>query len=340
MNQKKLLLTLSCLIGLAGSASADWTLLNNFNDPSDADRVTNILTFDDSGAGGFVEDGVLSCKPGALYDQTSNAWILLDLGVDLQAASVAVDGPITMYFEMIHPIVPYGDEGLTRQAIADVAMGFCHSEPATILVDRYDSLNASMRINSGNINWEPRNGGSYIPQGVLTPDVTHSLWMVCDFVYNYFEIYIQGGAWTDQTGIDASVELGNSWSFRVNPDDGVNVHNFLVALSRGNSVAGEKGKDPFYFDNFYYDATGANLTLPPIEGEVYGPGIFGSYVVVSDEGGNRWVDTGSWMGWVNVEYMMAAATDDGFAYILDLDTWAYAVAGASDAVGGWLYVYK
>jgi hypothetical protein len=155
-------------------------------------------------------------------------------------------------------------------------------------------------------------------------DVSYKIWFVIDFNLNYYESYIQGGQWTEQTQLDTG-DLSGIWFFRFDPAETSVVDNFLVALSRGNSVQGEKSLDPIYFDNVAIDATGANLTAPPIEGGATWAGYS-----VSPEG---WVDTGDWMG-------MLYVNNPPFVYSASLDSYIYLPEDLVGMSGAWTYIYK
>src|SRR5690606_25103157 len=111
-----------------------------------------------------------------------------------------------------------------------------------------------------------------------------------DYNLNYFEYYAQGGQWDTMTRLGAELGSGGFYGFRFNPADDQTIDYFLIALSRGNTTDGEKGKGPTYFDNVYIDTAGQNLTMPG------GGSTWAGYSV--NEAG--WADTGSFMGAVYV----------------------------------------
>jgi hypothetical protein len=337
MKKNTLLLNLTAFVAASLPVSAEWSVISTFDDESALSIVEDIPNTENSNARSEIVDGMLGLYPGDLFDATSNLFALVDLGVDLKAASISASGPVTFYFEMYHPTVTVDDGNggtTTRQAIADIAFGLSNEDSDTVETVRYDSFNVMHRINSGNINWEPRST-SYVPQGILTADTKHSVWVVVDYNLNYCQMYVQGGTYTSQTPLDAGEGNGNFWFFRADPAATSTVDKFLFALSRG-LVGNEKGKDSFFFDNFVVDTAGENLTMPDVGGSTKGPGYFGNFDVVM-AGGEPWVDTGDWLGWVSVGSYP-------FVYILNLESFGYvsdpSVTGDKDAGGFWMYSFK
>lgn len=319
--------TLSALLLSAFSTvalQADWTVVSTFDDSSALDLITDATNIEGSNARSEIVDGKWAVYPGDLFETTSNLYAMLDMGTDLKAASMASGQPVTVYMEIVQPMVPDGSGG-TRKAILDTVWGVANIDPSVVLETRYNSHNAMQRINGGTDGFEGRNGGTYEAVDLFTADVTYKIWLVIDFNLNFYETYIQGGQWTEQTRINTADQSG-IWLFRVNPAPENIVQYFLVALSRGNSVAGEKGIDPTYFDNISYDATGQNLTTPPVGGG--GETWAGFPVLPSGD-----VNTGDWMGWVNV-------VSKPWVLSYSLDQWMYIEESAVSSSGGWVYIFN
>lgn len=328
MNQKSLLVALASLVVAGGSAFANWTLVSSFDDDTALSLITDTATQEGSNARSEIVNGMWAVYPGDLFETNSNLFSLLDLGVDLRAASITSGQPVTLYMEVMQPIVDDGQGG-TRKAIVDTVWGPSNVDADEVVATGYNSYNAMQRINSGNDNFEGRNGGSYVAIAPFEANVKYSIWMVIDFNLNYYETYIQGGAWTTQTKLDGGDTTG-IWLFRVNPVDPQTVDKLLIALSRGNSVQGEKGLDPTYFDNVAIDTTGVNLNPAAVVAK--GPGIFGNYDLMND----TWVATDSFMGSVWV-------ADYPWVYLYRMRRWVYIPdetgTGDPDA-GTWMYVPK
>ena len=150
--------------------------------------------------------------------------------------------------------------------------------------------------------------------------------MVVDYSLNFWEAYVQGGQWAEQTKIDTA-DMSGIWLFRVNPAPEDVVSNILIALSRGNSVGGEKGIDPTYFDNIAYNLGGESLSSPSFGGGTGGGETWAGYPV--DAGGNA--DTGAWMGWINV-------TNAPWVYSYDLEQYVYLDEAYVEGGGSWMYI--
>lgn len=333
MKQNHLLLSVAGLIA-AGTASAEWTVINTFDDASALATVTDTINVEGSGAGSTVVDGMWALNPGSLFETTSNLYAMQDLGVDLKAASlVSADGFVTLYFEMMQPIVDDGAGG-TRKAIVDHAFGTSNIDEDEILTERYNSFSAMQRVQVGD-TYEVRDGGSYAVVDALQGGVKYSVWIVADFLFGECNVYIQGGQWATQTMV--AVDGDSVFSFRVEPSAEQTVDKFLVAVSRGNSIDGEKAIDPLYFDSIAVDTSGSNLTMPPVgTGPEMGPGFFGNYEVVEVDGFG-WVNTGNWLGWVMIEDYPYIWYDSihSWGFISDLD-----MSGDKDAGGAWIYQFK
>jgi hypothetical protein len=308
------------------SASAAWDVVSTFDDASALDLVTDNTNIEGSNARSEIVDGKWAVYPGDLFEQTSNLYAMLDLGTDIKAASQNSGGPVTLYMEIIQPMVPDGQGGM-RKAINDTVWGVSNVDSSEVLETRYNSYNVMQRINAGNDNFEGRNGDGYWTTGeMFQADVTYKIWLVIDYNLNYYEAYVQGGQWTEQTKLDTEDGTG-IWLFRVNPAPEDVIQYFQVSLSRGNSVDGEKGIDPTYFDNVAY-AMGANLGMPPVGGGPVGETWAGYDVLPSGD-----CFTGDWLGWVYVGFK---------PWILSysLNQWMYIDEAAVTDSGSWIYVFN
>ena len=162
---------------------------------------------------------------------------------------------------------------------------------------------------------------------MFNADVTYKIWMVVDYTLNYYETYIQGGQWAEQTKLDTE-DLSNIWLFRVNPAAEDVVSNFQVSLSRGNTVGGEKGLDPTYFDNVAVDTSCANLSAPVVPDNGFGD--WAVWPIINEAGD---VNTGAWMGFVNVAF-------DPWIWSYSLNQWLYIDAGTVTEGGSWVYIFN
>jgi hypothetical protein len=314
MNKKTLILVLASAAA-AATANANWTVVSTFDDASALDLITDNTNIEGSNARSEIIDGKWAVFPGDLFENTSNLYALLDMGTDLKAMSQASGEPVTVYLEVVQPTVDDGQGG-TRKAIVDCVWGISNIDSDEVLETRYNSYNVMQRINVGTDNYEGRNGGGYwSTEEILQADVTYKIWLVADYNLNFYEAYVQGGQWTEQTKLDTEDGSG-IWLFRVNPAPENTVDKFQVSLSRGNSDDGEKGIDPMYLDNIAY-ADGMDLSTPPVGG---GETWYG-YSVDAD----GWVNTEGWMGWVNNTYdpNIWHPMLNKYIYVGDDSGWAY-----------------
>ena len=311
---KNKVLTSLLLMASASFIWADWTVEYDFENglPEEIYLATNQELSTDSAD---VRNGMLSVNHGDLLEATSNLYCMIPLSADLRAASMTAGGAVTTYFEMMIPAVG-GTVG-----IVDVAFGLSNVDPDTIAEDRYNSFNAMMRIDSGDQNFEARDGGSYVEITPLEADVKYSVWLVVDYTLNFVEIYVQGGIYTEQTNVGL-------FAFRVDPGDGQTVDYFNALLSRGNSVDGPKGVDSMHFDNIAIDTSGLNLSTPSAGGGNPGDSWAGYPVL---DGGD--CNTGDWLGWVNV-------LTEPWIWSYTLNGWFYVEEGNIGAGGSWIYMPK
>ncbi|MEX0321591.1 MAG: hypothetical protein AB3N63_05490 [Puniceicoccaceae bacterium] len=297
--------------------TGNWKVQYDFEDglPAEVYQATNRDLSTDFAD---VQDGMLRVVHGDLLEETSNLYVMLPFEDDLRAASEGIAGPVTAFFDMMVPDVG-GSVG-----IVDVAFGLSNIDPDTVADVRYDSFSPMMRIDSGDQNFEYRDGGNgYVEVIQLEAGVKYSVWIEVDYSLNFAEFFLQGGVYATRT----SVGLG---AFRKDPGDGETVDYFAALLSRGNSVDGPKGVDHMFFDNIAYDLTGQNATRPSTGGGGTGGG-----------GGETWagfpvddmgdVDTGGWMGWVNV-------TNAPWVWNYTLEQYIFIEEANVSMDGAWLFV--
>ncbi len=309
---RKLLPSSLVLLAAVGSAWADWNVEFDFNSgiPQEV-FVSNLI--EGGTAVADTLDGWMRLQHGDPLEDTNNLWVMLPLSEDLKAASIAANGPVTVYFEMMHPSVS------GTPAIVDVAWGLSNEDPDTVLETRYNVFNAMMRINAGTSGFELRDGGSYVPVTLLETDTPYQVWIVVDYTLNYMEVFMQGGTgdYASQTSIGVA-------AFRVDPAAEQTVDYFAIGCSDG-TLAEPKGVDYFLFDNVAIDTTGQNLATPSIAEPV----TWAGYTV--DGNGNA--NTGDWLGIINV-------THAPWVYSWSMGAYLYIEEANVTDGGGWVYVSK
>ena len=304
---RKTIIASLCTSLLALPLFGDWNMEYTFDGPDLPEEAFTAVNREGSTEFADVMDGMLRVNHGDLLEQTSNLWVMLPLSEDIKQASIDAGGEVTVYFEMMQPLVN------GEKAIVDVAWGLGNIDPDVVLEERYDSFSAMQRIESTGSNWEIRDGGDYVAIGQLQADEVYKVWMVVDYTLNFMTLYAQGGQYAEQT----EVALG---AFRVNPSEEQTVDYFTMGLSSGNSEDGAKGVDFMFFDNIAIDPTGVNLTEPQPTGETW-------YGYPVD--GQGFVDTGTG-GWLNGFVNVAA---DPWIYVYSMSKYIYIPDDQ-----GWMYV--
>lgn len=302
---------------------AEWEIISTFSDPRILDRITVAVRVSGTSAYTDVSNGRWVVYAGKeLSSRYNNIFAMLDLGVDIRAASIASGKPVTLYLEIIQPTVNDGLGG-TRKSIIDMSWGLINCHPSQILVDRWNSFNALERIGIEEDAYEIRNGAEYETISQLHPDTPYKIWMVIDYNYNVFESYILGGQWPVQTRMDSKYTYGY-WFFRQVPAQEDEIRHFTFAVSRGSTIE-EKSLDPGYMDNLALDVSGENLTIPQFNNDF---GNWGPYPILDSAGH---VDTAEWLGWLCVDSAPSI-------WCYSLDGWIY--LEEPDDPDAWVYVFK
>ena len=92
------------------------------------------------------------------------------------------------------------------------------------------------------------------------------------------------------------------------------------------SVDANTHLDPIHFDNVAIDVTGQNLTVPDTAGI---DTTWAGYPIY-DQLGN--VNTGDWLGWVNVQHKP-------HVYVYSMEKYLYLPEFLIDPEGGWTYAF-
>lgn len=309
-------------------ASADWQLVDDMESGLDSWTFTNRLDrpplegdfnstysiiprpYDDQGG------NILSVAQG------STLWQVFDVGIDL--GELPLTSNYTLYYELA-----------MVDLSADLAMGLHPDAPANWYTDNGDGTYTA------NISW-----GQYatahrlgrFPANTRSPDGTaysapyseqqqaetwYKFWMVVYPGEFKWDLYTQGGEFAEITKVTSEIEGGYTWrNLTFDP-----LRTWRLRISGDTPDLTTTGA-PTYLDNFYLDTTGINLTQPPVSG---GPvnAQWNGYEVL--DGG--WVNTNTWIGWVNV-------ADDPWIISTSLDGWIYLPEGQDTASGAWMYVFK
>jgi len=296
------------------SPAGGWEVKYTFDGPDLPEGIFSEVLLEGGTEFSDIQNGMLRLNHGEPGPDTvnSNLWVMLPLGTDLKAASMTAEGPVTVFFEMVHPEIN------GEKAIVDIAWGLSNIDEDTILDTRYNAFSAMMRIEPANLNWELRDGGSYTTIAPLEAGQTYKVWMVVDYTLNFMEVYIQGGQYTNQTNIGLV-------AFRNNPTEDQTVDKMAFGVSSG-TIAAPKGVDYMLFDNVAVNTSGQDLTDPTA-------GTGGMKWAGYDVNGDGDCFTGDWLGWVNVDFAP-------WIYSYSLQQWLFIDESKVGPGGAWIYVFN
>ncbi|MEX0324607.1 MAG: hypothetical protein AB3N33_00830 [Puniceicoccaceae bacterium] len=303
---------------MAPFLTAEWTLVEDYEDGTFPDGYTNINTVDDaSGQGGnfIVEDPldsnnkvnkIVADTGEIIYSHNFNVAVF-PLPTPIAEGSVATFYLRHMKEGFLHDVV----WGLT---------GFPPPRAASGGYYLFEEMTVAMQYSS-RFNYDPRSGLYYMgidgsgSNYIWSPDLNtyYHTWTVIDLAANTYDIYIQGGVYTEPTMVIENV------AFKQAPFPGADTnpltHMFVFAIE--GAPDNPRGVDPFYIDDIYIDYTGSNLTIPSsgTSNDWYG------YPIAE----LNWVDTDSWLSWVNITFDPWVYVDGlgKYVYLQDDSGWTY-----------------
>ena len=333
MKIKYMLLTIGSML-IAGLASAEWVLVDDFQDGNVDDwqfdtvnegAEESLLALPEPFAGGDVSNFVLEMDPGVTLNDGASTGANTRR-VRAARAMPAIDGMGTVYVRMAQPM---GTGGIF--SILNMVWGVAPE----LLSDlpNFNDFSALMRIEHVNHNYDvydgtvnPATGSNFGYQNVATElaqETWYEIWIKIDHNNSAFSVYIKGGPeFPEQVQAYPAVE-GEMVQYRNKTFDPM--ANFMIIATVG-VVSDVKSVDNFYVDDIYVDTTGYNLESP-LGG---GFGSWGPWDII-DEAGN--VDTGGWLNFVNI-------AADPYVYVYNLDQWMYIDEAGISAGGGWSYIFK
>jgi len=343
------------LIIFATSASANWTLIENFEDGTfpEGTVITNSNELFD-GEHRITEDPLDPANrvDRIVADQTSgltNAGNFLYFHFPL-AQPIENGSTVTFY----HRFMAEGPEDIND---ADGPFGFFDATWGFVDVPEYDGswgysdfeVQLAYSPFGLELNWGIRNSAEAGPtapwthfianQNPLTDlNVWYEVWLVIDHEADKTDVYVKGGAqYPEQTLVVQGAAYRNFGSN--NP-----LKYFVMVSHNGNetTAAGYRGIDPWYMDDLYIDYSGINLSTPSSEpatgwvqdgktGWKYKYDGLWSYSLLMGfiyEPGGNWVYT-LHHGWVFINAPIATATSVYFQN--------YGWGTMSTDNGGWFY---
>lgn len=308
--------------------SAEWELVDDMESGPDKWVIDNRLdrppeegTFDSSWGivpRPFDDQGgqALSVSEGSVL------WQVLDVGIDLGTLPQA--NTFTLYYEIsqsdlsadramgLHPETP--DFWWTANEDGTYTANFSWGQYAT--AHRMGRVNLNVRSADGTSYADPYSDNQQA-------EAWYKFWMVVNPTEFKWDLYTQGGEFDEITRVTSEIEGGYTWrNLTFDP-----LRTWRLRIG-GNTTDLSSTGALTYLDNFYLDTTGMNLEQPPVSGggEVV---TWNGYEVLDD----GWANTGTWMGWVNVN-------DDPWILSASLDGWIFMPEGQDTTAGGWLYVFK
>lgn len=326
---KTALASLPFLLGTFVAQSA-WTVVDDFQDGdiSDWNHSYNQATADptdppaisvvtDPVAGG--DNLVLSVYPGTLVEEVCNSFTYKSLPTPI-VDNFPNTTLSTLYFRFMRPAVTIDDVVVPGQI--DTVFGLSPAaEPSA-----YGDYSVAGRV-SVNGTMDVRDDTSYIPiaEDAQQTMVWYQVWFVIDHSNNTFKLYAQGGPEYPIQTLVYPKDGDPDADYRLKTFD--DLINFYVVTSTGKSSA-PAGRDPSYFDDIKVDPDGENLS--GLVTDTWGP------FVVYEANGVKWVDTGDWLGVIDVT--KAENTGTSWVYSYSLTSWIWVTEEMLGVQGSWVYI--
>lgn len=214
----------------------------------------------------------------------------------------------TLYFEVAYP----DDSASINMCVGDMLVPDAWSDTEPEWAD-YSML---ARFGRPGLNVRDVNGTGYAePYGEQELQTWYRVWMVVHPQFYSWSMWVQGGAFEEQT------QVADYHYWRKNDTDGVGPMRAFAMRLTGNSSSETSTGSPTYLDNLYLDRDGQNLEEP--DGGTTVP-MWGDYELV--EG---WAGTETFMGWL---YPIG-----DYVYSESLGKYVYLPAGNMTGGGAWVY---
>lgn len=301
-------------LACAPSIQADWQLLNSFSNAEELNdwQLYNTLAegnafmqivarpFDDAGG------NALAISAGNVPFNHANVW---------RALPQPVSDLTTLYME-VAIADSLGDYafGLKRNA-ADAIVQV--QEDESVVISQWPDYAAVARI--GRAGQDAYNNNGYSDDFAENRVSTwYKYWMVIDHFNLSYSIYLQGGEFAEQTLV------ASDFIYRTQEFDDLLT---LMVLAHAGSSTALYSAEPIYLANIQMDYSGSNLSTPTVALQ---PTTWADYALNSD---GRTVDTGSFMGWLDV-------ANKPFVYSFQLERYVYLPEDNVNDDGSWIYLFK
>jgi hypothetical protein len=317
------MLALSPLAILAGTVSAQWQLVEDFQ-TVDADSIARYFQIRDASAQIYVD----------FFDpfDAGNKAIFMDAGlrgVRCNALFVAIPLPqeipvgtrATFKFDFYQAGTSYDlNAGLSPTEFITDEDGFI-IDPET---PAFNNFEAQIRMGDP---LDVRDGGAFRQTLSNTPvDEWMTIYMVANTIDQTIRGFLRTSAGIAPIEVPVLDEVRNYWNFRIGA--GLPLKSFYI----GSSNMCERGygnNDIYLFDNVQIDYSGVNLDGDEdlySEAEPPPPSEWAGYDIRED----GWVDTGGFLGLV---YPIK-----GWLYIDDLGSWMYLPENRVGDDGAWMHL--
>lgn len=319
------ILALSLIVAVI-SASASWQLVEDFE--SGMDNIYSLRFPEPEPIIGIFEDPV--DETNNMFYLSSNAYGVVDWAPNYVAiplpAALPAGGEGTLYFRF-HNLGSGHDMSGGLSPVEIVPNPEAPYENAMSQPGGWAALEAQFQMHApGSDLFRVRDGAAFEATQISIPNNEWvEIWMHVNHAANTTEFYVKTAAdaapvkavFTDEFGTEKTAA-----DFRNGTTEPL-VTFFMgtVAGLAENPVDG----DPFFVDDLYIDVTGLNLSSP-LDSD---PGMSWAGYPMDADG---WVDTGDWMGLINVV--------GDFVYSYDIGSWLYLPEDHVAEDGAWTYVIK
>lgn len=315
------LILLPALVLAAGTLSADWILIENFED-GDTSRW--------EGDSQLLQAGIHSEFQGQyeiVADPLGSNGTLVGLfsGGPAEGDNFGLPGAVAHSIDLPQPIERTGVATFYYKLgvgtfESDNAMGLTHTSEWNAF---WGDMETVLRYEFTNATFDVYNQSRFETFGFPELTTWYQIWLVVDAANNTYDMYIQGGLdYPDQTRV-MSFDGNETFIMRNRATDPIVRFGIIHNI---NSIEVPFPRDPVYLDNLYIDYSGMNLEVP--SGGSIGPSDQWAGLTVDDDGNT---DTGGLLGSIHVSL-------PDWVYVQGLDAWVYLPEDWYSADGSWCWI--
>jgi hypothetical protein len=322
MKKYQWLITTSAALCSFGLLSANWVLIENFEDQNtdrwegDSQLLQAGIHTEFQGSYEIVQDPIGG----------NNSWVGQFSGGPEEGDNFGLPGAVAHSIFLPEPITRdqtatfYFQLGVATWE-SDNAFGLTHVPSWNQF---WGDMETVMRYEFNNATFDVYNQSRFETFGFPEMNLWYHVWKVVNAANNTYEIYMQGGLdYPEQTRV--MTFDGNETFFMRNRASDPIVR--FAIIHNINSIEVSFPREPMYIDNLYIDYSGVNLEIPE-GGEIVAPETWAGLNINA----SGFVDSGSYLGPI---YVNAA----DWAYIQNTSKWVYLPeANFNSTVGSWIYV--